>query len=290
MSFEPRMRGKRFLRPASKKSKRSKEPTTAHVYTSKDEEDPIQIARNMLNAVDHLGKQRFALPPFSEHFQRWFTDLQSLVNEFKDRIPETVDSSFQTEIQGILVNLQDAFSKQAEIEISATDKQSKLQPELTHLELDLSKLEKTYRSRLHEIRANHDKSNQKLRGEIASLDMKRLQILRKKPTIIQMIMRKTQSGLEGTSTELESRKTKLSNGHKTFEQILQDNRNQYAKDRQKLIERIDLHRQKIEDCRQTVEDDALEIRKQACLQIHSAIDRAMIKITSTEPETKPNHD
>ncbi|HKM78810.1 MAG TPA: hypothetical protein VJZ03_07005 [Candidatus Bathyarchaeia archaeon] len=291
MSFVPRMRGKRFLRPASKKAKRSKEPTPSYVYTSKDKDDSIQIATNILNAVDHLGKQRFALPPFSEHLQRWFTDLQSLVNEFKDRIPEAVDTQFQTEIQEILLNLRGSFSKQTEIEMSASEEQTKLQPELTRLELELSKLEKTYRSKLHEIRLNHDKSNQKLRGEIASLDLKRLQILRKKPTIIQRIMRKSKSGLEGASAELESKRTKLSNGHQTFEQVLLDHRNEYAKDRQKLLTSIDSLRQKIEAYKETVEDDALEIRTQACLQIHSAIDRAMMKIASREPETQPpSHD
>jgi len=286
MSFEPRMRGKRFLRPAAKKAKRSKEPTPSYDYTRKDEDDSIQVATNILNAVDHLGKQRFILPPFSEHLQRWLTDLQSLVNEFKDRIPEAVDTQFQTETQEILLNLRGSFSKQAEIEISASDERTKLQQELTGLELELSKLEKTYRSKLHEIRLNHHRSNQKLRGEIASLDVKRLQILRKKPTIIQKIMRKSKSGLEGASAQLELRKTKLSNGHQTFEQTLHDHRNEYAKNRQKLLTSIDSLRQKIEAYRKNVEDDALEVRTQACLQIHSAIDRAMMKITPREPETQ----
>jgi chromosome segregation ATPase len=285
MSFEPRMRGKRYLRPAVKKPKRSKETIPSFIYTEKDEDDPARLAKSLLNAVDHLGTQRFALPPFAEHFQRWLTDLQSLLDEFRMRIPEAADTQFQERVRETLKNLQDNLSKRSQTERLTSDERNKLHQELSQLELDLSKLERTYRSKLNELRFNHDRSNRKLHEEIDTLDKKRLQIIRKKPTIFQRITRRPKSGLESTSAELETKKTRLRDDHQTFERLLQNSRDEYTKKRQKLVGEIDLLKQKIEACRET-EDDALETRKQACQQIHAIIDRAMTKITSTQ-HTEP---
>lgn len=278
MSFEPRMRGKRFLRPASKKSKRARDNTPSFVRTIKDKTDPVAVTRNILNAIDHLGNQRFALPPFAEHFQRWLTDLQSLLNEFKNQIPETEGDPFQNEIHEVLMSLQDAFSKHTETERTKSSELTKLQQELAQLEIELSKLERTYRSQSHELRSQYDKSKQKLRGEINSLDKKRIHLLRKKPSIFQRIIRKSRTGLEDTKVELEDKKSKLLDDQLTFEQILQNHRNEYTKNRQKFITNIDLLKEKIENCTKDGGDDALETRKQACQQIHAAIDRAMLNI------------
>ena len=103
-------------------------------------------------------------------------------------------------------------------------------------------------------------------------------MLRKKPSIFQRIIRKSKTGLEDTKVELENKKSKLLDDQLTFERILQNHRNEYTKNRQKFISNIDLLKEKIENCTKDGVDDALETRKQACQQIHSAIDRAMLKI------------
>jgi vacuolar-type H+-ATPase subunit I/STV1 len=279
------MRGKRYLRPAAKKPKRTKETRPSFTYINKDEGDPAGLAKSLLNAIDHLGTQRFALPPFAEHFQRWLTDLQTLLDEFRIRIPEAADTQFQERAGEILRNLQDDLAKRSQTERSTSGERNKLHQELSQLELDLSKLERAYRSKLNELRFKHDRSNRKLHEEIDTLDKTRLQIIRKKPTILQRITRRPKRRLERTSAELETKKTKLRDDHQTFERTLQNSRNEYEKDREKLLGEIDLLKQKIEARRET-EDDALEIRKQACQQIHATIDHAMTKITSTQ-HTEP---
>lgn len=282
MSSVPRMRGKRFLRTASRKPKQSKAPRELFNYEPREKSNPVEAAKNVLNAIDHLGDQRFVLPPFSEHFQRWHNEMRSLVTEFNEHIP---DAQLQSECQDILQKLQDRFSKQTEVEKSTSEKRSKIQGEMARLEHEISKLEKTYRSNLNELRVNHDRSNRKLRMEITQLDTKRLRILRQNPTLIQRIMRKSIKILEGTTKSLEAKKEELRNNNQNFESIVQNHRNKYATERQKLTSNIELLKQNMETHRETGEDDALQDRKEACQQIHAAMDRAIAKTNLSEFET-----
>lgn len=283
MSFEPRMRGRRFLRPTKKKSKRSKERPPALTYTNEDTTDLNSVQNNILNAVDHLGNQRFALPPFAEHFQRWTTDLKSLLDEFKSQFPDVADTHLQGEIEELLTRLQNALSKHSEAEVKKSDKLSTLQRDLAQREIELSKLERNYRSNLHGHRRQHNDANRKIRGEIETLDKKRIQILRRKPNIIQRLMRKSNTGLENATTALESKKTQLRDDEQSFEVILQRSRNEYEQNRQTLISQIDLLKHEIKNSSETM-DDALQIRNQTCQQIRSAIDRAMLRAKSKNQE------
>lgn len=283
MSFEPRMRGRRFLRPAMKKSKRTKERPPAFAYTSEEKTDLGSVLESILNAVDHLGNQRFALPPFAEHFQRWRMDLQVLLDEFKNQFPEVNDGILQDEIQGLLTKLQDALSNHSAMESERTNELSKLQQEVTQLEIKLSKLERNYRSKNNELRRQHLDVDSKYRSEIDALDRKRIQILRKKPSILQRLTRRSNTELKNANTMLEDKKTQARDDEQSFEAILLKNRNEYARNHQTIISQIDLLRQRIGNNSETTED-ALEIRNQTCQQIHSAIDRAMSRNHSNEPQ------
>jgi len=283
MSFEPRMRGRRFLRPTKKKSKRTKEKSPELTYTNEDTTDLNSVRNNILNAIDHLGNQRFALAPFAEHFQRWTTDLKSLLDEFKSQFPDAADTLLQSEIDGLLTRLQDTFSTHSEMEVKKSNELSKLQRELTQFEIELSKLERNYRSNVHGHRRQHNDANRRIRGEIDILDKKRVQILRRKPSIIHRLMRKSNTGLEDASTALENKKTQLRDDEQDFEVILQRSRNEYEQNRQKLISQIDLLKQEIENNSETT-DDALQIRNETCQQVRSAIDRAMLRVKSKNPQ------
>ena len=185
MTSEPRMRGRRFLRPTSKKSsRRVREPENAKSYLDVREVNPSEVASGILNAIAHLGNQRFVLPPFAEHFDRWLKDLESLLNEFETQIPQAVDENLHKEILENMNTIRNVLAKRTEVENTQSNESTKLQQQLAHCDAELSQLEHAYKTQTQEFHRQCEKSNQKLRAEIDQLDRRRMQILRKNVTDI----------------------------------------------------------------------------------------------------------
>ena len=288
MSFEPRMRGRRFLRPASRKTKHSREARTESTRLEQEQVNVADAAINILNSIDHLGNQRFALPPFSEHFKRWLKDLQSLLDEFENRAPQAASEPFKREITRKFEAIEENLSRRAEVESKRSAEFAALQQQLAKVDFAVSQLESEYRNQTHELRRHHTKSDQKLQLEIDTLDQQRLQNLRKKTRIFQRILRRSQT-VQGTDAALEMKRGKLRESEQNLARTLQKQRDDYAGNRDKLLHEINLLKQRIQTSKDTG-DDALEARKQACEQIHLAIEEAMQRIqaeTSSTNESNP---
>jgi hypothetical protein len=263
--------------------KQTREARNDSTRQEQQQVDPIDIAANILNAVDHLGSQRFALPPFSEHFQRWLKDLQSLLVEFESRVPEAASDVFKNEVKRKYEAIQEYLSRLADVETKRSDEFAAFQQQLAKLDVALSQLESDYRNRTQELRRHYAKSDQKLQLEIDALDRQRLENLRRKTSIFQRILRKSQP-IQGRDDTLEMKKGKLRESKQTLAKTLQKQRNDYENGRQKLHDEINLLKQQNQTSKDTG-DDALEARKQACDQIHAVIEGAMQRI---QTDTSPN--
>ena len=276
MSSEPRMRGRRFLRPASKKSsKKVREPANARSYSITQESDPTQETLGVLNAIDHLGNQRFVLPPFTDHFERWLKDLQSLLSEFETHVPQAVDESLRKEIIQNMNDIRSILAERSKVEKNQSNESTKLQQQLARCDTELSQLEHTYKTQTQEVRRQYEKSSQKIREEIDQLDRRRMQILRKNANIFRKIFRKSDNAVEGTNIALDSRRVKLRAAEQSLQNDLQKRREEFAASRQRLLTQIDSLRQRIRESVQTAGDDALDKRREACQRIHMAITGAM---------------
>jgi len=276
MGSEPRMRGRRFLRPASKKSsKKVREPTNARSYLTKQEADPGQVTLGVLNEIDHLGNQRFVLPPFTDHFERWLKDLQSLLSEFETQVPQAVDESLRKEIIENMNDIRSVLAERSKVEKSQSNESTKLQQQLARCDAELSQLEHTYKTQTQEVRRQYDKSSQKIREEIDQLDRRRMQILRKNANIFRKIFRKSDNAIEGTNIALDSRRVKLRAAEQSLQNDLQKSRKEFAANQQRLLTQIDSLRQRIRESVETAGDDALDKRREVCQRIHVAITGAM---------------
>ena len=275
MSSVPRMRGRRFLRPALKKSSRKeREPSNTTSYTPTEATDPSHVTSSVLNAIDHLGNQRFALPPFADHFERWLKDLQSLLNEFETHAPQAVDESLRREITESMRDIQLILAERTKVESTQSDESNKLQQQLARCDAELSQLEHAHRIQTQELRKKYEKSSQKIRNEIEQLDKRRIEILRKNANIFRRIFRKSDNRIAGTSIALDSRRTKLKDSEQNLQNDLQKRQEEYDANRQKLITEIDNLRRKIREASETAGNDALEKRREVCQRIHAAITSA----------------
>ena len=278
------MRGRRFLRPASKKSsRRIREPNNVKSYLTTEATDPSQVTSNALNAIDHLGNQRFMLPPFSDHYERWLKDLRSLLDEFEKQVPQIVDANLRKEITESMDEAQRILAERIKSENFQSSEATKLQQQLARYDTELSQLEHAHRIQTQELRRKYEKNSQKIRDEIDQLDRRRIQILRRNTNIFRRFFRKQDNSITETGSALDSRKVQLKDGERNFQNDLQKRQEEYAANRQRLITEIEGLRRKIRGA-ETAGDDALEVRQEACKRIHAAITDATQR-TKTEPSS-----
>ncbi|HXY82846.1 MAG TPA: hypothetical protein VEH56_03935 [Candidatus Saccharimonadales bacterium] len=273
MSHEPRMRGTRFRQIARKKQGLRESRADRHQtgYYEREETDLKTVASNILNAIDHLGNQRFGLPPFTEHFQRWSKDVNTLITEFETQFPNAADQQFHTAIESARPALTQAFSNREELEAKEMKEIAHLQQQLARCELQLSKIDQENNKQTSELRKQYGRSSDKLHAEIVSLDKERLNILQKRAGILQRIFRRPEAKLEQSNTLIQSKKAQLREDETKLEQSLTVQREQHFSNQKELLEEHENIKSKLAGIKENSIDDALEIRAEICKRIHQAI-------------------
>lgn len=292
MGYEPRMRGRRFRRPLARKvSAREKreERGTSIFYQEPEEINPSQISSKTLNALEHLGNQRFALPPFSEHFQRWVKDLKALLIEFETQLPDAVDEQYRENVEKSLTNVQEALTKHIEAEKNSSGEISDQHQQLAATESELSKLDHEYKTLTREIRTRHEKSMEKLTSEIDSLDKQRLKILRKRTSFLQRILGKSESRLEEKTKALQSKRDALGKSRETLKEELEKRKADYETRRNRLADEQQALRVKLAELKGNALDDGLEIRKAACEELHRSVSEAVERVSQERNPADAEH-
>ena len=273
MSYEPRMRGTRSRRTIRKKqtTKENKNEFSQPRYYEHEQIDPQIIISNILNGIDHLGNQRFGLPPFNEHFQRWRKDVSRLITEFQTQFPNAADQQFRSAIDDTLTSLNQAFTQRENLESAEINELTALQQQLAKCELSISKLEHEHNKQTSELRKKFEQKSDRLQDEIDSLDRQRLSIIRKRVSFLQRILRRPEAQLEESTNLIQSKKEKLQEAATTLEQNLTKQREHDLANQKDLLEEREAFRNKIAAFKENRTDDALEIRTNVCKQLHQAI-------------------
>ena len=273
MSYEPRMRGTRSRRTIRKKqtTKENKNEFSQPQYYEHEEIDPQIIISNILNGIDHLGNQRFGLPPFNEHFQRWRKDVSRLITEFQTQFPNAADQQFRSAIDDTLTSLNQAFTQRENLESAEINELTALQQQLAKCELRISKLEHEHNKQTSDLRKKCEQKSGQLQNEINSLDRQRLGIIQKRVSFLQRILRRPEAQLEESNNLIQSKKEKLRELETTLEQNLTKQREHDLANQKDLLEEREVLRNKIATFKENRTNDALEIRTNACKQLHQAI-------------------
>ncbi len=254
---------------------RREERESSRFYEEPVPIDPLQVSTSVLNALGHLGAQRFALPPFSEHFDRWTKDVRAVLAEMQTSLPEAADQTYREESERILTNVQQALRTRTEAEQQGSEEISKLQQELVSCDLELSNLEREYKTQVHETRKGHEHSMEKLKDEIDSLDKHRLKLLHKQPSLIDRILHRPSTKLEESAHALEVKRNAIGSKQTTMKQELTKLRANYDSSRKRLTERQTSLRAQFAALKTTTPDDALDLRNQACQELARAVSEAI---------------
>ena len=238
-----------------------------------------------MNALEHLGTQRFVLPPFSEHFDRWIMDVERVLTEFETELPDIADQPYRATVQNVLSPLREALRKQVEAEMNSSGETSKLLQELNSCELELSKLEHEYRAATSEARRKHEKALGKLRNEIDLLDKRRLKLLRKRPSIVEKFLGRSGSKLEASTSTLQSKRTDFSSKGALLQHDLDELRTKYEDKRRALREHEESLKAKLAEFKGKTSNDALEARNSACQDLRLAVAQAVDRSSKSQIPT-----
>jgi hypothetical protein len=275
------MRGRRFGRPVSRKKvakDRRGLQETAVFYLESSPVDLNQIRSVTVNSLEHLGNQRFALPPYSEHFQRWIKDVATLLTDFEAKLPEPIDQQLKGRIEKTLSEIEIALKDQTATEKDISGKLSNAQRQIAEYENRQLKLDSDYKIRAHQARRRYEQSFERLRREIETLGQERLRSLHMKPKLFEKIFHRSEANLEEKANTLRSKKNALAHGREALASELETERIEYETKRRQITEQLKILRAKLEESKQSKLDDALEIRKAACEQLRSEVDEAVDRV------------
>jgi len=285
MSYEPRSRGMRPRRitnkkPASKEKRESEEAQFAY-----QEIVPVnteEVSARAVNALDHLGTQRFGMPPFSEHFRRWIVDIESVIGDFKSSLSETVNGNFDKSVAELMSNIRNELETRIKAEEDQSSNVTETLKELADNERAIAELDSKQRIKVHEAKRATEKSVKKLRGEIDALDAERLRLLRQKPTFLERLFGSSKSKVESSSQSIHSKQNDLTSKEESLKEHIDALKSDNAEKRKPLTVRQAELRQKLAELRSTTMDDALELRKGACEQLHQLISTAVANTTAEQ--------
>jgi len=288
MTYEPRSRGIRSRRTSPKKASREKKDKNeeSYFYEEPVPVDPAQLSAKVTNALQHLGNQRFPLPPFSEHFTRWRNDVDEILAEFTAALPRAVDEGYKAEVTKLLTEVRVEFDKRIDAEKNLDSEVSAVQQQLSMCELELSKVEQEQRKKREDVKRGHEKSKKKILSEIDALDRQRLRLLKQKPTFLQRLLGKSKSGLEESTSRIQSKKSSLEGNEKGLQHQLDNLKSGYEGRRRSLLEQEKLLKEKLAGLRSSNADDALEMRKNACQGLSQAVASSVERMNAQPKEVE----
>ena len=110
----PRDSGRGRGIPRHEKAKVKKFKHHLHGFSTLEQRQtptPEEIVNRTLNALTHLGNQRFVLSPFSEQLNLWLTSLKNVLSEFESDPGIVVDDQFAKERSQIVSNIELELAK-----------------------------------------------------------------------------------------------------------------------------------------------------------------------------------
>jgi hypothetical protein len=286
MSYEPRSRGIRSRRTTTKKtpSKESKESEAyTFVYKENVPVNPKEVSSRAMNELEHLGNQRFGMPPFAEHFQRWLLDVDSVLNDFRSSLPKIADADFEATVGAIIADIRSQLTMRIDEEKTHANHIAEIQHQLLSVEAEIGRLESEQKGRINYERRSSETSMKKIGSEIDALESQRLKILRAKPTLLERIMGSAKVKIEGNARSLESKRSALQRREVTLKRRLDTLKSDHDEKRKPLVARSAELREELTKLQRTTLEDAVEIRRVACEKLRQTIAASAQPL----PEPKP---
>ena len=273
MGYQPRIKSpkgaihvyKKTLREKRKDRKRIRRGTAKPIREEKHEATEREVSELTLKQLHTLGNQKFGSSPFSEHFDRWLTNVTAVLDEFKSHPNIGADDQFVKECAQTLSSIKH------QLEFICRN-ETALNKELNNLSdwrSRLKQINKEYATLTGAIKGQRNREIKSLYSVINSLKKEQDEVIRMKTGFFHGISKKNREQKEmAVVKELNDKETELELVILDFSAKQKELRSEFDRKREPVLEEIKKFRRIV----QTMDtDSSLEERWFACEALIDAI-------------------
>jgi hypothetical protein len=256
-----------------------------HADRSSLEEKPVTTEKEVLDVtlkqLHTLGNQKFGSSPFSQHFDRWLTDVEIVLSEFESHPNISLDDQFLRERSQTISIIKQQLEDRRLNEASLEQEIRKLSDSTKSIE----QINTEYVSTTMELKTRKNREIKSLQRILESLEKEQTKVIRMKTGFFRGISRKDREQKEIEVTQ------KIDTKQREFELVVQDFnakqkkvRNEYERKREPVLEQI----KKFKKVFQNLETDgSLEERWFACESFVDSV-ISFLQRKATEPSLGSN--
>ena len=269
----------------SKKAK-TKKSTTNHIaeprriWSNTQPQDEVLI--RALAALENLGSQTFAMPPYYQHYDRWLKSLQTVLDDFEASKTITIDETFKEDITLIIFNVTTALK-------AAQTKEASIEAAILNLHGSrefLSKAEQEHSAKLKKLSEGWESKLSSLTKNVEVKKRELEEVTQSKASIFEGIT-KAKARSEGEKkTSLTAAEKELADANETFvtEKASLNNENDCSL--AIIKEQIATDKLEIERLKADVDKDAsMEARRVATEEIAEAVKTFLARYESMAKKT-----
>ncbi len=289
MGYQPRIKSpkgaihvyKKTLREKRKDRKRVDRGTAKLIREEKQPATEREVSELTLKQLHTLGSQKFGSSPFSEHFDRWLTNITVVLDEFKSHPNIGADDQFLNECAQIFSSIKD------QLEVIRR-KETALDQELDNLSdwrSRLKQIKEEYATLTGAIKGQRNREIKGLYKVINHLKKEQDEVIRMKTGFFHGVSKKKREQKEMVIVkELSDKQTELELVMLDFSAKQKDLKAEYDRKKEPVLEEIKKFRRIV----QTLETDiSLEERWFACEALIDAIN-SFLQRKSAQPPSGSN--
>jgi len=254
-----------------KKSK-AKKSTTHHTTGSRTREtgtkDVKDVVDRTLTALENLGEQTFATPPYHQHYERWLKSLVFVLDDLEASPQITVDDAFKAKKVELFASVEAALKTGQTKEAERSDKILAL-----HGSKDLLfQAEGEHEAKLRDFHARRDVKVKNLSGAVDAVRVELEEVQGERAGFFERFTKTKASREEEIASRLTSTEGVLESAKAQFAAELAKMDAEYEEKRRTIIERVEEEKKVIAALDTEAEKDgSADARREACKRLSEEI-------------------
>jgi len=273
MAFQPQSKPRKYLsrkypkQPPEKNKKRK--PISKRVSKPPNEQKRITTAKEVteitLQRLHTLGNQRFEPFPFSEHFNRWLTNVKEVLSEFESNPNTSSDNQYILERTQILTTIEQQLAMKRQKETALNEEEKSLN-QCKNL---LTQIKTEYVAKLKEVNKQKNREIKQLYRTINRLRKDQDETTRMKTGFFRGISKKSREQKEfEIEQKLAQQERTLELSTLNYKDTREKLRDEYETKTAPVVDRMKNSRNKLKDAET---DASLEDRWFACDALVDAV-------------------
>lgn len=249
---------KKSFREKAKLAKRSNRRATEQDWEEKVAPSQQQIFEVTIKRLHTLGTQKFGSSPFSEHFDRWLINVQTVLEEFEAYPDMDVDEEFARECNDALASVKLQLENRR-------SRESHLEEQITLLSDAKSRLQQAnieYLTKATALKGQKAAALKRLNKELDALKKEQDRVIKLKTGFFRGISKKEREQKEANvMQQVSDKQQEIEVTVLDFKERLKRLREDFEQKREPLLEEVKVFQKRVKEMD---EDGSLEERWFAC--------------------------